>query len=87
MKFEFERTQVELKIYGQEISISMPTEEQVMTMQEELQEVQDDSRKVLSVRRKFLIGLGVPEDVLSKMEFVHVNKLAEGLMGEIGKKS
>lgn len=87
MKFEFERTQVELKIYGQEISISMPTEEQVMTMQEDIAEVKDDARKVLGVRRKFLVSLGIPNEVLSKMEFAHVNKLAEGLMGEIGKKS
>lgn len=87
MKFEFERTKVELKIYGQEMQISMPTEAQVMEMQEQMTEVKEDPRGVLAVRRKFLISLGIPEDVLSKMEFTHVNKLAEGLLGEIGKKN
>jgi hypothetical protein len=87
MKLEFERTKVELKIYGEIVEITMPTEGQVLAMQEEVASAGDDLKGMLRARRNMLIGLGIPEATLDKMEFAHVNKLVEGLMGEIGKKS
>ncbi len=88
MKLEFKRTEVQLNIYGQDIKISMPSEEQVLKMQEEMTgaKEQEDSHKILLARRNFLISLGIPEELLKSMEFKHVSQLAEGLIGEIGKK-
>lgn len=86
MKFEFERTKVELKIYGQEMQISMPTEDQVMKLQEDISLCDKDVPKMLKARRAFLNSLGIPAEVLASMEFKHVTKLADGLIGDLGKK-
>lgn len=86
MQFDFERTKIEIKVYGESIKINAPTEDQVLELQESIEESKDDPAGILKVRRKFLVGLGIPEDVLKGMEFKHVTKLSEGLIGDLGKK-
>lgn len=86
MNFEFKRTEVEIKIYGEAYKINMPTEDQVLSLQEKIEESKEDPIGILKVRRDFLVSLGIPEDAIKKMEFKHVTQLSEGLLGDIGKK-
>jgi hypothetical protein len=88
MKMDFKRTDVELNIYGEQFKIPFPTEDQVSVLQEKIEAAKENARGILTARREFLVGLGIPEETLKNMEFAHVNQLSEKLMGEIaGKKA
>lgn len=86
MKFEFKRTPVELNIYGDVFSINMPSDEQVMSVSEAIDGLnkKGDTAGILLARRQFLADLGVPMEVLKKMEAQHVTDLFGGLLGEVG---
>ncbi len=79
MDFEIKRkAQVKVKIYDQEFAIRKPTVGELEGMDTEIRGAQGDSIKIM---RKYMVALGMPEQILNDLEADHFVELFQFLNG------
>lgn len=80
MDFEIkERTKITAKIYGQEFPVTKPLVGQVEALQDELKK---DGANPVKIMSEFGQKLGLPKDVIDKMEADHFMALMDFLTGQ-----
>jgi hypothetical protein len=73
-----------VKVNGEEYPIEAPTVSQTEKYQKAIKKKGDsDQMEAFSI---FMVDLGMPEEVMKKLDVVQVRKLSEGLIGLVEKK-
>lgn len=57
-----------IKIFGQDIDLKKPGMQQVLIQEQAVKEAADNPEAVYEVMRKFVISLGMPEEIANKMQ-------------------
>lgn len=78
---ELNKTELEVKLYGEKYSMRPPSVDEVETLQSKLKKLGDDSVESFGLMKSFVSELGLPKDVVGKMESGHFTTLVEYLSG------
>lgn len=77
MKIELVEDTFTLKAFGEELTLTYPTGDAVDKMNEELG-LPDNKGREIKVMRSFFKGLGMPEEVLAKLQINHYQQIIKG---------
>jgi hypothetical protein len=84
MDFELVKKDLQVSIYGRELTLKKPTIFQAESLGEKLEAAGEG--KSISVMREFLSSLGLPEDLMAELAADDFVKLCEFLSGAVKKK-
>jgi len=78
---ELKRTELGVTLYGERHVMRPPTVDEVETLQVKLKKLGSDSVESFGLMKSFVSDLGLPKDVVGKMESGHFTTLVEYLSG------
>lgn len=71
---------VKVRIYGKDYDLTKPTYKMAKSLGKKVKGVTEET--AMELMSEYLVGLGLPQDVLDGMELEHVLKLTEFLTGK-----
>jgi hypothetical protein len=79
-QLELKRTNMKVKIYGDEYDLRKPSVKEMEDFGERANAMADDP-KSLTLMKELVVSLGMPSDLIEKMEFDHFVELCNYLTG------
>lgn len=76
---EFKRTELKLKIYGEDCVLRFPVMREFQQFQRKAQSVGDDADKSLELTKEFLCSLGLREELFFELEPAHMDEIIKAV--------
>lgn len=78
---EINKTQIELKVFGNEYKLVPPTARKVAQFKKQLDEQKEDV-EMISLAEQFLSECGLPKEVCEELEMEHLAKVIDLISGK-----
>jgi hypothetical protein len=72
---EIVKTQIELKAFGKDYTLSPPTARKVALFQKQIGEAKENELQTVEIAAEFLVECGLPKDVCDQLEMDHLGQL------------